>query len=169
MIFPQSFRQLSQFAYNFYVLSKMGPKWQPRRWRHTCIRRAKLSMTRTHSSYGISLIFAVISAFSSPIVWGLFSFTLSLRYHHRWKSGGFKSGECAMRQYWWSFGHHWDGAEAYNSGSGKMGATPHKTNDSLAWLRERFKDRLISTKCEIECAAHSPDLNPPYRIDYILL
>jgi hypothetical protein len=130
MIFPQSFRQLSQFAYNFYVLSKMGPKWQPRRWRHTCIRRAKLSMTRTHSSYGISLIFAVISAFSSPIVWGLFSFTLSLRYPHRWKSGGFKSGECAMRQYWWSFGHHWDGAEAYNSGSGKMGATPHKTNDS---------------------------------------
>ena len=49
-----------------------------------------------------------------------------------------------------------------NSGSGKMGATPHTTNDSLAWLRERFKDRLISRKCEIEWAAHSPDLNPPY-------
>jgi hypothetical protein len=38
---------------------------------------------------------------------------------------------------------------------------PH-TNDSLAWLRERFKDRLIIRKCEIEWAAHSPDLNPPY-------
>ena len=49
-----------------------------------------------------------------------------------------------------------------NSGSGKMGATPHTTNDSLAWLRERFKDRLISRKCEIEWAVHSPDLNPPY-------
>jgi hypothetical protein len=34
-----------------------------------------------------------------------------------------------------------------NSGSGKMGATPHTTNDSLAWLRGRFKDRLISRKC----------------------
>ena len=42
------------------------------------------------------------------------------------------------------------------------GATPHTTNDSLAWLRERFKDRLISRKCEIEWVAHSPDLNPPY-------
>jgi hypothetical protein len=39
---------------------------------------------------------------------------------------------------------------------------PHTTNDSIAWLRERFKDRLISRKCEIEWAAHSPDLNPPY-------
>jgi hypothetical protein len=47
-----------------------------------------------------------------------------------------------------------------NSGSGKMGATPHTTNVSLALLRERFKDRLISRKCEIEWAAQSPDLNP---------
>ena len=46
-----------------------------------------------------------------------------------------------------------------NSGSGKMEAT---TNDSLAWFRERFKDRLISRKCDIEWAVHSPDLNPPY-------
>ena len=37
------------------------------------------------------------------------------------------------------------------------GATPLTTNDSLAWLRELFKDRLISRKCEIEWAAHSPD------------
>jgi hypothetical protein len=37
-----------------------------------------------------------------------------------------------------------------NSGSGKMRATPYTTNDSLAWLRERFKDILISRKCEIE-------------------
>jgi hypothetical protein len=44
------------------------------------------------------------------------------------------------------------------------GAIPHTTNDSLAWLRERFKDRLISRKCEIEWVAHSPDLNPPPHI-----
>ena len=48
-----------------------------------------------------------------------------------------------------------------NNGSGKMWTTPHTTNDSLAWLRERFKDRLNNRKCEIEWAAHSPDLNPP--------
>jgi hypothetical protein len=35
------------------------------------------------------------------------------------------------------------------------GATPHTINDSLAWLRERLKDRLISRKCEIEWTAHS--------------
>jgi hypothetical protein len=39
-----------------------------------------------------------------------------------------------------------------NSGSGKLGATPHTTNDALAWLRERLKDRLISRRCEIEWA-----------------
>ena len=42
------------------------------------------------------------------------------------------------------------------------GGHSHTTNDSLAWLRERFKDKLISRKCEIEWAAHSPNLNPPY-------
>jgi hypothetical protein len=50
MIFPQSFSTLSQFAFNFYVLSKMCSKWHPRRWRHTCIRRAKLSMIYTSAS-----------------------------------------------------------------------------------------------------------------------
>jgi hypothetical protein len=47
------------------------------------------------------------------------------------------------------------------------GAIPHTTNDSLAWLRERFKDRLISRKCEIEWVAHSPDLNPPPPYFYL--
>ena len=37
----------------------------------------------------------------------------------------------------------------------------HTKNDSLAWLRERFKDRPIDRKCEIKWAAYSPDLNPP--------
>ena len=45
----------------------MCSKWRPRRWRHTCIRRAKLSMTRTHSSLVIFLIFAVIAPFSTPL------------------------------------------------------------------------------------------------------
>ena len=41
-------------------------------------------------------------------------------------------------------------------------ATHHTSNVSLAWLRERFDDRLISRRCDVEWAAHSPDLNPPY-------
>ena len=36
------------------------------------MRRAKLSITRTHSATGIALILAVIAAFKSMIVWGLF-------------------------------------------------------------------------------------------------
>ena len=42
------------------------------------------------------------------------------------------------------------------------GATPHLSNKTLQWLRQRFGDRLISWRCEIEWAPHSPNLNPPY-------
>ena len=38
---------------------------------------------------------------------------------------------------------------------------PHTSNVSLAWLSEWFDDRLISRRCDVEWAAHSPDLNPP--------
>ena len=41
------------------------------------------------------------------------------------------------------------------------GATPHTSNASLDWLRKKFGDRLISRRCAIEWAPHSPDLNPP--------
>lgn len=41
------------------------------------------------------------------------------------------------------------------------GATPHTSNQTLAWLRQRFPDRLISRRCDPEWAPHSPDLNPP--------
>ena len=41
------------------------------------------------------------------------------------------------------------------------GATPHTSNHTLDWLRERFQERLISRKCDVEWATHSPDLNPP--------
>ena len=41
------------------------------------------------------------------------------------------------------------------------GATPHTSNESLAWLRLRFPDRLISRRCDPEWSPHSPDLNPP--------
>ena len=68
----------------------MCSKWALWCCRHIWIRRAKFLMTLPHSSPGIALI----AAFRSGIVWGLLPYTLSLRYPHRQKSGGFKSGEC---------------------------------------------------------------------------
>ena len=56
--------------------------------------RTKLSMTRTHSSVGIAPIMTVIAEFKSTIVWGLFSYTRSLKLPQRYKSAGVKSGEC---------------------------------------------------------------------------
>ena len=43
----------------------------------------------------------------------------------------------------------------------RVGATPHTTNETIAWLRQRFEERLISIRCDVEWAPHSPDLNPP--------
>jgi hypothetical protein len=40
------------------------------------------------------------------------------------------------------------------------GAPPHTANVTMAWLREKFGERLISRKAEVEWAPHSPDLNP---------
>ena len=37
----------------------------------------------------------------------------------------------------------------------------HTSNHTLDWLRERFQERLISRKCNVKWAPHSPDLNPP--------
>jgi len=41
------------------------------------------------------------------------------------------------------------------------GATPHSPNESLAWLQQRFLDRLISRRCDQQWSPYSPDLNPP--------
>ena len=45
------------------------------------------------------------------------------------------------------------------------GATPHTSRVALAWLQERFGERLISRKLPNEWSPHSPDLNP---LDYFL-
>ena len=44
------------------------------------------------------------------------------------------------------------------------GATPHTSNNTLLWLRQRFEDRLISRKRDTERVPHSPDLSasPPH-------
>ena len=66
-----------------HICYKICSKWPPWHWRQACIHHAKLSITQAHSSLGISLILAVIAAFNSPIVRGLFWYTLPLRYPHR--------------------------------------------------------------------------------------
>ncbi|XP_068204825.1 uncharacterized protein [Palaemon carinicauda] len=42
----------------------------------------------------------------------------------------------------------------------KDGATPHTSNESLAWLQQRCPDQLISGRCDPEWLPYSPDLNP---------
>jgi len=42
------------------------------------------------------------------------------------------------------------------------GANPHTSNESLAWLQQRFPDRLISRRCEPQLSPHLPYLNPSY-------
>ena len=40
------------------------------------------------------------------------------------------------------------------------GASPHTSNDTLKFLKKKFKKRQISLETEFEWAPHSPDLNP---------
>ena len=35
----------------------------------------------------------------------------------------------------------------------------HTSNESLAWLQQRFPDQLISRRCDPQWSPHSPDLN----------
>jgi len=43
----------------------------------------------------------------------------------------------------------------------KDSATPHTSNESSAWLQQRFPDRLISRRCDLQWSSHSLELNPP--------
>ena len=45
------------------------------------------------------------------------------------------------------------------------GATPHTSDDSLAWLQQRIGGRLISRRCDPEWSAYTSDLNP---LDFFL-
>ena len=79
----------------FTVIYRRCSKCDPWRCKQICTRRAKLSMTRLHMSLGIACASDAIACFRSSMVSGLFWYTLSLRYPHRKKSRGFKSGEYA--------------------------------------------------------------------------
>ena len=65
-----------------------------------------------------------------------------------------------LRKFWASLGRC-RGIDRDEQWFQQDGATPHTSNDSLVWLKERFQEGLISRKCDVEWAPHSPDLNPP--------
>ena len=78
-----------------HALSKTCSKWARRQWRQICIHCAKLSITRAHSSLGISLIFAVIFRclqFTNRLT-VVVQFII-LEVPPEIKIGGYTSGEC---------------------------------------------------------------------------
>ena len=40
------------------------------------------------------------------------------------------------------------------------GASPHTSARTLEWLQGKFQDRIVSRRCDVEWAPHSPDLSP---------
>ena len=73
-----------------------------------------------------------------------------------------------LNKYWASLGRR-RGVLRASQWFQQDGATPHTANETLAWLRQRFEERLISRRCNVEWAPHSPDLNPPdlYRWSFL--
>ena len=65
-----------------------------------------------------------------------------------------------LNKYWASLGRR-RGVLRASQWFQQDGATPHTANETIAWLRQRFEERLISRRCDVEWAPHSPDLNPP--------
>ena len=41
------------------------------------------------------------------------------------------------------------------------GAPPHTANISIQWIKDHFKNRVVSKRMEIEWPSYSPDLSPP--------
>ena len=61
---------------------------------------------------------------------------------------------------WEVFGQHWTYTGPsldMNNGFSKDGATPHTSNNTLLWLRQRFEDWPISRRCDIKWVPHMPE------------
>ena len=65
-----------------------------------------------------------------------------------------------LQKFWTTLGQQ-RGFERDGQWFQQDGATPQISNETFQWLKQRFGDRLISRRYEIEWAPHSPDLNPP--------
>ena len=65
-----------------------------------------------------------------------------------------------LRKFWAALGRRRDVNRALQRFQ-QDEATPHTSNDSMAWLEQHFGNRLISRRLDNPLSAHSPDLNPP--------
>ena len=65
-----------------------------------------------------------------------------------------------LNKYWASLGRR-RGVLRASQWFQQDGATPHTANETFTWLRQRFEEKLMSRRCNVEWAPHSPDLNPP--------
>ena len=65
-----------------------------------------------------------------------------------------------LRKFWAALGR-WKEVVRVRQWFKNDGATPHSWTESVAWLNQRFSDRLISCKCDQQGSPYSPDLNPP--------
>ena len=64
-----------------------------------------------------------------------------------------------LRKFWTALGR-WKEVVRVRQWFKHDGATPHSWKESVAWLNQRFSDRLISCKCDQQWSPYSPDLNP---------
>ena len=64
-----------------------------------------------------------------------------------------------LRKFWTALGRR-RGVARVHQWFQQDDATPHTSNQSLAWLQQSFPDRLISRRCDPEWSPHSPNLNP---------
>jgi len=62
-----------------------------------------------------------------------------------------------LGKFWAALGR-WRGVTRVLQSFQQDGANPHSSKESLAWLQQRFPDRLISRRCDPQWS--SPDLNP---------
>ena len=76
-----------------------------------------------------------------------------------------------LRKFWTSLGRRreFDRDDQWFQQDGQPHFPTHTSNHTLDWLREQSQERLISRKCDIEWAPHSPDLNPQdfYLLGYL--
>jgi len=64
-----------------------------------------------------------------------------------------------LRKYWTALGR-WKEVVRVRQWFKHDSATPHSWKESVAWLNQRFSDRLISCKCDQQWLPNSPNLNP---------
>ncbi|GFO50010.1 transposable element tc3 transposase [Plakobranchus ocellatus] len=65
-----------------------------------------------------------------------------------------------LNKYWVSLGRR-RGVVRASQWFQQDGATSNTANETIAWLRQRFEERLISRRCDVEWARTHQILTPP--------